>query len=150
MAILGYVSDEMYVALPGVMGEFEPVVGGGEAVVLASSPRGAFRGELPPGRYRVTLAKAGYGSKCSTVDLGAGPVSFRLLADGLMGYMWPKWVRSGERAEYRVHAVEQYQLSLWRYGLEKEMVRMISWIDEHGQQAVNQSNSKGNPASRRS
>ena len=38
--------------------------------------------------------QAGYGSKLSTVELGREPVQFRLLADGLLGYMWPKWVRS--------------------------------------------------------
>ncbi|MEX2262258.1 MAG: N,N-dimethylformamidase beta subunit family domain-containing protein [Bryobacteraceae bacterium] len=138
MKILAYVSDEMYVALPDVVGEFEPVTAG-EAAVLRSSPRGIFYGDLPAGLYRVTLAKAGFGSKTSTVELGGAlPVQFRLLADGLLGYMWPKWVRGGETAEYRVHAVEQYQLTLWRYGLKKEFVRMIGWMDEHGPQANRQ------------
>ncbi len=68
----------------------------------------------------------------------ATPVQFRLLADGLLGYMWPKWVRAGEVSEYRIHAIEQYQLTLWRYGLKKEFVSMISWIDEHGPQANRQ------------
>ena len=52
--------------------------------------------------------------------------------------MWPKWVRSGETSEFRVHAVEQYQLTLWRYGLQKEYVAMIGWLDEHGPQANRQ------------
>ena len=93
--LLGYVSDEMYVALADVLAEFEAVTDGA-ITILRSSPRGALRGNLAPGMYRVTLAKTGYGSKTSTVELGREPVQFRLLTDGLLGYMWPKWVRSGE------------------------------------------------------
>ena len=44
------------------------------------------RGDLPAGKYRVTLAKSGYGSKASTVEIGREPVQFRLLSDGLVGY----------------------------------------------------------------
>lgn len=137
MRLLAYVSDEMYVAIPDVMAEFEALADGA-VTVLRSSPRGAIRGDLPAGRYRVTLAKAGYGAKASTVEIGDTPVQLRLLADGLLGYMWPKWVRSGEISEFRVHAVEQYQLTLWRYGLNKEYVAMIGWLDEHGPQANRQ------------
>jgi hypothetical protein len=132
MKVLAYVSDEMYVAIPDVPAEFESI-GTGEVALLRSSPRGAFYGDLPPGAYRVTLAREGYGPKTVTARLGAGaPHQFRLLSDALAGYMWPKWVRAGESAEYRVHAAEQYQLTLWRYGLKREFVRMIGWIDEHG------------------
>lgn len=134
---LAYVSDEMYVAIPDVSGEFESQTTG-EVTLLRSSPRGAFYGDLPPGPYRVTLAKQGFGSKCSQVELGSRPAQFRLLSDGLLGYMWPKWVRAGDSAEYRIHAVEQYQLTLWRYGLKKEFVRMVGWVDEHGPQANRQ------------
>ena len=62
---LAYVSDEMYVALPDVAGEFESEQTG-EVTILRSSPRGAFYGDLEPGRYRVTLSKEHYGSKIST------------------------------------------------------------------------------------
>lgn len=137
MPTIAYVSDEMYVALSDVVAEFEPLAGGA-ATILHSSPRGALRGDLPAGMYRVTLAKSGYGSKASTVEIGGEPVQFRLLSDGLLGYMLPKWVRSGEVAEFRIHAVEQYQLTLWRYGIEKEFVQMIGWFDEHGPQANRQ------------
>ena len=131
MKTLAYVSDEMYVALPDVAAEFESEATG-ERVVLRSSPRGAFYADLKPGRFRVTLSKAGYGSKISVADLGAVPFQFRLLADRPVGYMWPKWVRAGEKAEYRVHASEQYQITLWRYGWKKEFTRMVGWVDEHG------------------
>src|SRR2546422_234693 len=109
MTALAYVSDEMYVALADVAGEFESEETG-ETTLLRSSPRGAFYGDLKPGRYRVTLSKSGYGAKTSEAVLGGETVfQFRLLRDGLLGYMWPKWVRGGEKAEYRVHSIEQYQ-----------------------------------------
>ncbi len=137
MTLLAYVSDEMYVALPDVLAEFESLADG-SVTILRSSPRGALRCDLKAGMYRVTLVKSGYGAKAATVRLGDAPVQFRLLADGLLGYMWPKWVRGGEVAEFRVHAVEQYQLTLWRYGQEKEYVALIGWLDEHGPQANRQ------------
>jgi hypothetical protein len=111
MTPVAYVSDEMYVALANVSGEFESV-DTGEITVLRSSPRGAFYGPLTSGRYRVTLAKDGYGSKTVTVELGSGTAyQFRLLSDTLLGYIWPKWVRAGDQAEFRAHSPEQYQLT---------------------------------------
>src|SRR5262249_38321854 len=53
-------------------------------------------------------------------------------------YAWPKCVRSGESAEFRVHSVEPYKLELWRYGWEKEFVRGLGWHDEHGPRATMQ------------
>jgi hypothetical protein len=138
MRVLAYVSDEMYLALPDVAAEFESE-GGGDVTLLRSSPRGGLYGDLPPGRYRVTLSKPGYGAKTTRVVLSAeAPCQFRLLRDRLLGYMWPKWVRAGEPAEYRVSSVDQYQLTLWRYGLRKEFVRMVGWVDEHGPEANRQ------------
>ena len=136
MRVLAYVSDEMYVAIADVTAEFASL--DGAVTVLRSSPRGAFYGELAPGSYRVTLSRQGFGAKIVDVNLGAEPHQFRLLSDGLLGYMWPKWVRSGESAEFRVHSVEQYQLSLWRYGWRKECVGVIGWYDEHGPRATMQ------------
>ena len=49
-------------------------------------------------------------------DWDGEPLQFRLLSDGLLGYMWPKWIRAGERSEIRIHSTEQCQLTLWRYG----------------------------------
>lgn len=138
MKVLAYVSDELYVALPDVAGEFESEQTG-EITLLRSSPRGAFYADLMPGRYRVILSKSGYGAKTSAAALGGElPFQFRLLRDGLLGYMWPKWVRGGEKSEYRVHSVEQYQLTLWRYGWKREFVRTVGWVDEHGPQANRQ------------
>jgi N,N-dimethylformamidase beta subunit-like protein len=135
--LIGYVSDEYYVALPDVLVEFER--GGETTTVVRSSPRGAISTEIPPGEYRVTLAKTGYGSKSVEVQIQEGmPLQFRLLSDGLLGYVWPKWVRAGERGEFRVHSVEPYRLSLWRYGRQKEYVRLLGWFDEHGPRATMQ------------
>src|SRR5262249_5145718 len=83
---------------------------------LDSRPRRA-RGDVAPGRP---------------------PHHFRLLSDGLLGYAWPKWVKAGEKSEFRVHSVEPYQLSLWRYGIKKEPIRSLGWFDEHGPRATMQ------------
>ena len=92
---VAYVSDESYVALVGVQAEFESLEAG-EVLIVQSSPTGALYAEVPPGRYRITLAKEGYGSKWVECQIGSGntPLQFRLLTDGLLGYMWPKWVRA--------------------------------------------------------
>src|SRR5437867_567250 len=116
--LIGYVSDERYVALPGVLFEFQSESGSVEA---RSRATGAIYAELSPGPYRVTLYKRGFGSKSVSMTVRPGvPYHFRLLADGLLGYVWPRCVRSGEQSEFRVHAVEPYKLELWRYGWQKE------------------------------
>jgi N,N-dimethylformamidase len=135
--LIGYVSDERYVALAGVGIEIEQA--GRTVAVTQSTPRGGVYAEIGPGEYRVTLVKEGYGSKSVTVQVREDqPYHFRLLSDCLLGYMWPKWVKGGERSEFRVHSPEPYRLSLWRYGLQKEFVRLIGWFDEHGPRAVMQ------------
>lgn len=132
--LVGYVSDERYVALPDVSFEFENDC---TRQTTRSSASGAIEVNITPGRYRVTLAKQGYGSKRVEMDADVGtPYQFRLLADGLLGYVWPKWVRSSEMSEFRIHADEEYKLSLWRYGQTKELVQRIGWFDEHGPRAT--------------
>jgi len=135
--LAGYVSDERYVALADVLLEFERE--GRSVAVVRSTPRGAVYADVEPGVYRVTLVKEGFGSKRVEVMVEPGrPHAFRLLSDRLLGYVWPKWVRSGERAEFRVHSVEPYRLSLYRYGWKREFVRLLGWFDEHGPRAVMQ------------
>ncbi len=132
--LFGYVSDEHYLALVDVLLEFER--DGQSTAVVRSGPRGAVCAEIRPGPYLVTLAKAGFGSKSVRMTVEPGkPYQFRLLSDGLLGYVWPKWVKSGEKAEFRIHAVEPYRLSLWRYGWQKEFVQLLGWLDEHGPRA---------------
>lgn len=136
--LLGYVSDEKYVALPDVL--LELIDAAGRSWEFRSRASGAVHGDLPPGRYDVVLARPGYGSKrVRGLELpAASPYQFRLLSDSLYGYAWPKWVRSGQSSEFRVHAVEQYKLELWRYGWKKEFVKGLGWHDEHGPRATMQ------------
>src|SRR5437660_22884 len=135
--LIGYVSDERYVALPDVLLEFIDSRGGSwEGRSRAS---GAVHLDLPSGDYHVTLQKQGFGARLSRLTLPSPePHHFRLLSDGLLGYAWPKWVRSGEESEFRVHSVEPYKLELWRYGWEPEFVKSLGWHDEHGPRAVMQ------------
>ncbi len=135
--LVGYVSDERYVAIPEVLLEFEA---DGASIEARSRATGAVYTDVTPGReYRVTLAGRDFGYKSVYMTPRENePYHFRLLRDGLLGYMWPKWVRSGEKSEFRVHAVEAYQLELYRYGWKKEFVRNIGWYDEHGPRATMQ------------
>ena len=134
--LIGYVSDERYVALPDVLLEFEGPAGSFEARSRAS---GAVHGDLPPGEYVVTLQKPGFGAKRVRVAVRPGqPHHFRLLSDCLLGYAWPKCVRVGEKSEFRVHSVEAYKLELWRYGWRREFVTGLGWHDEHGPRATMQ------------
>jgi N,N-dimethylformamidase len=135
--LIGYVSDERYSALPDVVLEF--VDDCGESWEARSRATGSVHVDLPPRTYSVTMQRAGYGAKRSRVAVPASPpTQFRLLADGLSGYVWPKWVRGGEAAEFRVHAVEQYHMELWRYGWPLDIVRGLGWFDEHGPRATMQ------------
>jgi hypothetical protein len=134
--LVGYVSDQQYAALADVLLEFR-----GERakpVIVRSASSGAVYADLRPAAYEVILARAGFGSKRIRVEIGNGPVHFRLLGDGLLGYAWPKWCRSGDPVEFRVHTVEPYKLGLWRYGLQKEFVRNLGWYDNHGPRACMQ------------
>ena len=135
--LVGYVSDERYVAQADVILEFEGSAGSFEA---RSRATGSIHVELPEGDYKVTLQKPGFGSKSVFINVASGRLvhHFRLLSDGLLGYAWPKWVKAGDRSEFRVHSVEPYHLTLWRYGFKKEQVRSLGWFDEHGPRATMQ------------
>lgn len=135
--LIGYVSDQRFVALADVC--IELIGPSGRSYETRSRASGSIHLELPAGKYRVILQKVGYGAKFSEIELPAPlPHQFRLLADQLVGYAWPKWVRSGEESEFRVHAVEQFHLELWRYGWEPELIRGLGWHDEHGPRAMMQ------------
>ncbi len=136
MKLIAFVSDENYLALANVAVELESLTSGDRHLLL-SSARGALYGDISSGNYRVTLSKDGYGAKWVICRLEPGtPYQFRLLSDCILGFMWPKWVRADEAAEIRCHSPEPYQLTLWRYGLKKEFVRMLGWYDEHGPRAT--------------
>src|SRR3954468_23307754 len=139
--LIGYVSDERYVALADVAIEF--LNADGRSWEARSRAGGSVHAELPPGEYKVILQKDGFGSNLSRIPVPGPPHHFRLLADGLLGYAWPKWVRSGEESEFRVHSVVPYKLELWRYGWEPEFVRGLGWHDEHGPRATMQVTADG-------
>ena len=132
--LVSYVSDERFVALADVLLE---IANEKSVAETRSTASGAVYADIEPGTFRVTLAHPGYGSKIVDVAVSEGkPYQFRLLLDGLLGYLWPKWVRAGQRSEFRVHSDEAYKLELWRYGLHKELVKPIGWFDEHGPRAM--------------
>ena len=118
--LIGYVSDHRYIALSGVEVEIlHRNITPSDFVSIAARSRasGAVHADVPPGEYEIVLAKDGYGSKRVQITLPTPePHQFRLLADGLLGYAWPKWVKSGEAAEFRVHSDVAYKLELWRFG----------------------------------
>lgn len=135
--LIGYVSDEYYAALPDTLVELQPA--NAPAVLVRSWPSGAVHADVPPGPCDVCLSKPGFGAKRTRLDLRPdAPVHFRLLSDRLLGYAWPKWCRGRDQVQFRVHAVEPYKLTLWRYGLRKEYVRNVGWFDNHGPRAIMQ------------
>jgi hypothetical protein len=135
--LIGYASDERYAALADVLFEFQHE--SGTSFESRSRASGAVYADLPEGAYRVVVHKPGYGAKFSQIRVPLSmPCQFRLLSDTLLGYAWPKWTRSGEKSEFRVHSVEAYKLELWRYGWEPEFVRSLGWHDEHAPRAVMQ------------
>jgi N,N-dimethylformamidase len=135
--LVGFVSDEHYAALPDVQLEFRGA--DGQRAAVRSTASGAVLADLPPGAYQVCLSRPGFGSKRVSARVDpAAPIQFRLLSDKLLGYAWPKWCRSGQLVQFRVHAVEPYKLGLWRYGLEKTFIRNVGWYDNHGPRAVMQ------------
>ena len=135
--LLGYVSDEYYLAISDAQVELRRP---GWATVVRSGPSGAVYAGVEPGQYEVILAKQGYGSKrIRSVNLGTGePHHFRLLSDRLLGYAWPPWCKGGSPVEFRVHSVEPFKLGLWRYGYEKTFIRNVGWYDDHGPRAMMQ------------
>src|SRR5262245_28220673 len=135
--LIGYVSDERYLALPDVVLEF--VNSRGESWEARSRATGAVYVDLPPGTYAVTLQRSGFGAKRGSISVPSpSPHQFRLLADGFSGCVWPKWARAGDAGEFRVRAVEPYQRELWSYGWSPEFVRSMGWLDEHGPRATMQ------------
>jgi N,N-dimethylformamidase len=135
---IGWVSDEYDLAIADVAVDVER---DGELIAQArSGPTGAIVLDVAPGAYVLSLARDGYGAKRVTVELGPDrpPLRLRLLSDRLIGFVWPRWARTGERSELRFHGAEPYRLSLWRYGRERELQRILGWYDEHGPRAVMQ------------
>lgn len=122
--LLGYVSDEMYVAIADAQVEFR-VPSTNDSYVFRSAPSGAIHGDIPVGHYEIAIAHPNFGSKITSaeIDLHSKPIQFRLMSKKLTGYIWPKWSQSGERAEIRFSSHEIVDVSLWRMGWEVTKVR---------------------------
>jgi hypothetical protein len=136
--LIGWVSDEFHAAIAGADVELEQ---NGEWVAATrSTASGRMVADVPPGNYRLTIARDGFGAKRIAVRVGPNesPIQVRLLSDRLMGFVWPRWVRGGGQAELRFHSIEPYRISLWRYGRQPELVRLLGWFDEHGPRTVMQ------------
>ena len=134
--LIGYVSDERYIALHDV--QFE-IANETLHIEARSRATGEIFADIPPGPYTITLQKDGFGPKRSQINLSPDrPHHFRMLSHNLLGYAWPKCVKSGEKAEFRVHALEAYKLDLYRYGYRKEHLKSLGWFDEHGPRATMQ------------
>lgn len=138
MRLIGYVSDESFLAIPDALLAFSGPTAWTE---LRSSADGSVRSEIPPGRYEVAIAHPRFGSKRTVVDVGGAeadtqPHHFRLLSEQPLGYVWPKWVRAGEAGSVRVHSPEPYRLALVRLGIAAGPESLLGWIDEHGPRAT--------------
>ena len=134
--LIGYVSDENYVAICDCLILIE---GGDDPVEARSAANGAIFADIPSGEYSVVFNKDGYTGKRVSVNVdGTNPVQFRLMSDDLVGFMWPKWTTTDGSSEYCVHSVDGFKLDLWRYGWEQQFVRSYGWCDEHGPTAMAQ------------
>jgi len=133
--LLGYVSDEHYVAISDVAVE---LVNDQESLLTRSSASGAVHFDGPPGRYEVILSRSGYGPKRTVVEAVEGrPVHLRLLSDRMYGYAWPKWVRAGGTSQVRVSAGAGYRIDLWHCGWQRKLVAALGY-DSHAPRATRQ------------
>ncbi len=135
--LIGYVSDEYFRALPDSLVELRQ---DRKAWIAKSSASGAIYVDVPPGQYEAIFAKSGYGSKrIHSADIRHDtPIQVRLLCDRMLGMVWPQWCRAGDEVEFRIHSIEPVKLTLWRYGLERRLVKRLGWLDDHGPRAMAQ------------
>ena len=126
--LVGYVSDEFYVGIPNVGIEFTRE---GISVAIRSRTSGSVYANVEPGAYRVYLSREGFTPKWVDMEVRAGVIHhFRLLSDNISGYVWPKWVRSGDTGQVRLHSPRDAVVSLWRYGWEREFVTELGHLTD--------------------
>lgn len=128
---IGFVSDEMHVAIAGAQLEFRRE---GESIETHSRVSGSVYADVPDGRWSVVIGAQGFGRKTVALDVSPDmePYRFRLLSDRLLGYCWPKAVLGGDSVELRVHSPEPYFATLWRYGWTAEKVADIGRFESFG------------------
>ncbi|MCA9115421.1 MAG: carboxypeptidase regulatory-like domain-containing protein [Planctomycetaceae bacterium] len=134
--LLGYLSDEHFVAISGAQVE---LTRGDESLATVSRASGSIHAEIS-GRWKMTVNAPGFGARHYELDVSPQyqPVQFRLLSSRLAGYMWPKTVPAGGTSEYCINSPEGFRLDLYHYGWEKKFIRSYGWCDEHGPQAMRQ------------
>ena len=136
MSLVGYVSDEFYVAIPNVELEFTR---GDASFAARSRASGSVYADVEPGTYRVYLSRDGYTPKWVDMEVRPGIIHhFRLLSDDLCGYVWPKWVKAGDTAQVRLHSPRDAVVSLWRYGWEREFVTELGHFSDEPRGAYSQ------------
>ena len=126
-----YVSDERDLAIPGA--DLEVTAQDGSVHLLRSSPSGAVHADLPDGAYDIVVSAAGHGAKRTSIEVRRDrePTRIRLLTGAPYGYAWPKCAAAGSTVELRLHSGEPFELTLWRYGWEPEMVAHVGDFDDH-------------------
>lgn len=120
--LVGYVSDENYVAISDASIEISDLEFRHPPISVRSSASGRIDADTPPGEYQVVLAAPGYPAKRTTVRIGDGPIQFRLLSAHPYGFVWPKYAFAGDRADLCVSSPDPYRISLWRYGRDRELI----------------------------
>jgi hypothetical protein len=137
--LVGFVSDEMFVAIADAIIEFHNL-GSGERFTTRSSASGALALELKNGNYQVYISHKDFGSKISEIEIDSKttPHQFRLLSKALVGYVWPKWSRGGSPAEIRFSSHSPVSISLYRYGWEKEFIKKIGIFEPFAPQGDSQ------------
>ncbi|MFP6700479.1 MAG: carboxypeptidase regulatory-like domain-containing protein, partial [Planctomycetaceae bacterium] len=65
--LVGYASNERYVAVPNVLFEFRSKTG--QVTTATSTISGTVYAEIEPGEYEVVLGRDGYGSKIITINV---------------------------------------------------------------------------------
>ena len=135
--LVGYVSDERFVAIADVTIEFER---DGETVAcVPSTARGKVIADIEPGDYRVTLVKSGFGSK--SVEMTADPAESVPVpaADRLPARLCLAEVGAIGRAlgiPGSLRRAVPALLAPVRAG--ERVVKILGWFDEHGPRAVMQ------------
>jgi len=127
--LIGYVSDEYYVAIPSA--PYVIKTSDGEFISGTSNATGEIHAEIDAGEIEITVNPRGFGPKRVVARFEAiNPIQLRLLSETLYGFVWPKWVNEGGSAEVLISSKTPYRAELWRYGKQKQKVSNLGF-DSH-------------------